>query len=39
VARIFLNRPQKVNALDTALLEELAAARRTRPVDAQAIVG
>src|SRR5437588_8146186 len=26
VARIFLNRPQKVNALDTALLEELAAA-------------
>src|SRR5919201_2697770 len=26
VARIFLNRPQKVNALDTALLEELAVA-------------
>jgi enoyl-CoA hydratase/carnithine racemase len=26
VARIFLNRPQKVNALDTALLGELAAA-------------
>ena len=26
VARIFLNRPQKVNALDTARLEELAAA-------------
>ena len=26
VARIFLNRPQKVNALDTALLEELVAA-------------
>src|SRR5437762_7306274 len=26
VARIFLNRPQKVNALDSALLDELAAA-------------
>src|SRR2546430_15250743 len=26
VARIFLNRPQKVNALDAALLDELAAA-------------
>src|ERR671934_259764 len=34
VARIFLNRPQKVNALDTALLDELAAALERLASDA-----
>src|SRR5438874_2365245 len=37
VARIFLNRPQKVNALDSALLDELAAwlVLTGEPIDAE----
>ena len=38
VARIFLNRPEKVNALDSALLQALAAALNGLPDEIRAVV-